>query len=173
MLWILSPFVHTPPLPPPAGKVEVAFVRKEDMTPEGVWCTWEAESLFYDGTSIWAAAPPEEEHWCRTPFEASRTVDVLGQNGPFLSVRQSEWGCCPDAEIVTRCVTYDVRTGQPVTLAQYDPRSAKWRGKRLEKLLAKKDGGGWSAPPSAFVVDGAHVRICAERGDEAIEIPLR
>ena len=39
MLWILSPFVHTSPVPQPPGRWEVAFVRKEDMTPDGtfVW----------------------------------------------------------------------------------------------------------------------------------------
>ncbi len=173
MLWLLAPFVHTDPHPPPAARWEVTYVRKEDMTPEGVWCAWEAESLYYDGKALWSAAPPDGESWCRAPFEAARMVDVLGEDGPYLSVRLTEWACCPEREIVTRCVTYDLRTGAPATLEAYDPRSYTWRARRLKRVLDRKHGGGWSVEPGAFVVGGGHVRVCATRGDEAIEVALR
>lgn len=173
MLWLLAPFVHTAPLPPPDAAWEVAFLRREEMTPSGVWCAWEAESLMYDGKPIWSAPPPEGDQWCSSPFEAARMLDVLGENGPYLSVRLTEWGCCPEHESIDRAVTYDLRTGQATTLEAYDPRSFRWRSKRLQRILDKKRGGGWTVDPSAFVVDGRHVRIWATRGQEAIEIPLR
>ncbi|MDP2315541.1 MAG: hypothetical protein Q8P41_21765 [Pseudomonadota bacterium] len=173
MLWLIAPFVHTRPHPPPAAKWEVAFVRKEDMTPAGIWCAWEAESLYFDGKPVWAAEVPEGEQWCGAPFEFARMVDILGEDGPYLSVRLTEWGCCPDHEVVTRCVTYDLATHAPTTLEAYDPRWYTWRAKKLQRMLDRKDGGGWSVDPTAFVVDGGHVRVCATRGDEAIEIPLR
>lgn len=173
MLWLLAPFIHTAPLPPPGAKWEVAFLRMEDMTPEGVWCAWEAESLLYDGKPLWSAEPPEGEQWCQTPFEAARTVDVLGENGPYLSVRLTEWACCPERESVVPAVTYDLRTGQPTTLEAYDLRHFDWRSKRLRQILDKKHGGGWAVDPAAFAVDGRHVRVWATRGAEVIEIPLR
>ncbi|MDP2311056.1 MAG: hypothetical protein Q8P18_33860 [Pseudomonadota bacterium] len=173
MLWLIAPFVHTPPLAPPGPPWEVAFLRREDMTRQGVWCAWEAESLLYDGKPLWSAEPPEGEHWCLAPFEAARMVDVLGENGPYLSVRLTEWACCPDREAITRAVTYDLRTGVPTTLEAYDPRYFSWRTKRLQRILDRNHGGGWSVDPTAFVVDGRHVRVWATRGGEAIEIPLR
>lgn len=173
MIWLMAPFIHTAPLPAPGARWEVAYVRKEAMTPDGVWCAWEAESLLYDGKPLWAAEAPEGEQWCRTPFEAARMVDVLGENGPYLSVRLTEWTCCPERESVVPARTYDLRTGEPATLEAYDPRHFTWRSKRLRRMLDKKDGGGWTVDPTAFVVDGRHVRVWATRGDETIEIPLR
>lgn len=173
MLWLLAPFVHTPPHPPPPAKWEVAYTRAEQMTPAGVYCSWEAENLLYDGKAIWSADPPEDESFCKEPFEAARTIDVLGEDGPFLSVRFREWGCCPEREALTRCVTYDLRTATPTTLEAYDPKHYKWRAKKLQRVLDKKHGGGWSVEPSAFIVGDRHVRVCATRGDETIEVAIR
>jgi hypothetical protein len=173
MLWLLAPFVHTPPSPPPDKKWQIAYERREDMTPDGVYCAWEQESLSYDGAPIWTADPPEGEQWCTTPFESARWIDVRGEDGPYLSVRLHELGCCPDHE-EQRCVTYDVRTGDPITLEQYDPRHYAWRGRRLQKALARLGGAGeWSVDPTAFLVDGGHVRACATRGPETIEVRVR
>lgn len=173
MLWLLAPFIHTKPSPPPPAKWEVTFARVEQMTRQGTWCAWEAESLVYDGKPIWSADAPEDESFCKAPFESARMVDVLGQDGPFLSVRLREWGCCPEEEAVTRCVTYDLRTGAPTTLEAYDPKHFEWRTKKLQRVLDKKHGGGWSVDPSAFVVGGGHVKVCATRGDEDIEVAIR
>lgn len=172
-LWLTAAFVKTPPHPAPPAKWEVTYARVEQMTRKGVWCAWEAESLVYDGNAIWTAPPPEDESFCKAPFEAARMVDVLGQDGPYLSVRLTEWGCCPEREAVTRCVTYDLRTGEPTTLAAYDEKNWPWREKKLARVLEKKHGGGWTVEPSAFVVGGGHVRVCATRGDEDIEVPIR
>ncbi len=173
MLWLLAPFIHTPPHDPPPGRWEVTYVRAEAMTPAGTFCAWEAESLVYDGKAIWASDPPEDESFCKAPFEAARTVDVLGEDGPFLSVRFSDWGCCPEREQVTRCVTYDLRTGAPTTLEAYDPKRYAWRSKKLARVLEKKHGGGWSVEPGAFVVGGGHVKVCATRDGETLEVPIR
>lgn len=173
MLWLLAPFIVTKPHPPPEGAWAVTYARVERMTPKGIWCAWEAESLAYDGTPVWTAEPPQDESFCQAPFEAARMVDKLGQDGPFLSVRLRDWGCCPEREAETRCVTYDARTREPTTLEAYDPKHYEWRAKKLQRVLDKKHGGGWSVEPSAFVVGGGHVRVCATRGDEVIEVPIR
>jgi hypothetical protein len=172
--WIVAPFVQTAPHAAPEAAVDVKFQRREEMTADGLWCTWEAESLTYGDQVIWGEAMPTDEPWCaRPPFESSRRVDVLGRDGPFVSVRLTEWNCCPDKEVVTRCVTYDVRTGQPATIEAYDPRWAKWRDRRLSMLTEKRDGGGWTYEPSAFIVGHGHLEICAVRGDETARIPVR
>ncbi len=174
MIWLLAPFVHTPPHAAPAAPHTIVYERREEMLPDGVYCAWEAESLWADGKPIWSVAAPEGEHWCQQPFEFARVVDVLGQDGPFLSVRLTEWGCCAEHEQVVPCRTYDLRTGAPATLEAYDPRHAAGRLRRLRRLLARRDdGGGWEVDPSAFRVGGGHVRVCAARGDERIEVALR
>ena len=172
-LWVTAPFVKTPAHAPPPAKWEVTYARVEQMTRDGAYCAWEAESLIYDGKPLWTAEPPEDESFCKAPFEAARTVDVIGQDGPFLSVRLTEWGCCPEEERRTRCLTYDLRTGEPATVESYDPRHAGWRRKKLARVLQRRDGGGWTVEPGAFVVGDGHLRVCAARGDEDIEVRIR
>jgi hypothetical protein len=173
VLWLLAPFIHTPPHPPPDVKWQVSYARREEMTPDGTYCAWEAESLSYAGKPIWSEDPPEGESWCAAPFEASRWIDVQGEDGPFLSVELTDWKCCPDVE-TERCVTYDVRSGEPVTLEAYDPRHYAWRARRLQRALDRRqDGGGWIVDPTGFLVGGGHVRVCATRGAESIQIPVR
>lgn len=172
-LWLTGLFVKTPPHAPPPATWEVTYTRVEQMTRGGVYCAWEAESLVYDGKALWAAPPPEDESFCKAPFESARWVDVLGEDGPFVSVRLTELGCCPERDVVTRCVTYDVRIGEPTTMAAYDPKNAKWRAKKLTRVLDRRDGGGWTVAPEAFVVGGGHVRVCATRDEEDIEVPIR
>jgi hypothetical protein len=143
----------------------VSFERREQMTQTGDWCSWEAESLAFDQLDLWTATPPDEENWCRAPGESSRTVDILGRDGPYLSVRLTEWSCCPD-HATARCVTYDLRTGQPATLEQYDEKHA---ARRWERARAKVPAG-YVLTADAFVVGDRHVRFCAVRGDDVVEI---
>ena len=172
LLWLTGLFVRTPPQAPPEGQWAVHTDRVEQMTPRGVYCAWEAESLLYAGTPIWGDTPPEDESFCKAPSESSRTVDILGQNGPYLSVRLWEWSCCPDREQTVSCRTYDLRTGTPVTLEAYDPKSYAWRAKKITRVLARK-GGGFTVAPTSFRVDGKHVQLCVTRGAEKFEISIR
>lgn len=166
---LLVACVHTPPHEAVPGAPTVAFARREQMTRDGAWCAWEAESLSFDGRPLWVADAPGEESWCRAPGgEASRVVDVLGRDGPFLSVRLTEWGCCPD-HAVSRCVTLDVRTGEPTTLEAYDPRHAERRWSRAVRDAPP----GFTLSPDAFLVGDRHVRFCAMRGEEMAEVPVR
>ena len=172
-LWFAAPFIHTPSQPPAERPWSVTFERREQMTRAGVWCSWEAESLVAGDLPIWSAEPPEEENWCKAPGESARMVDVLGSDGPYVSVRLTDWGCCPNRQTHVRCVTYDVRTGQPATMEAYDPKSWKWRSQRLEQIATKSYGGRLSWEPSAFVVGGGHLRVCATAGGEDVDIALR
>src|SRR4051812_10621443 len=88
LLW--AGCVHTPPHPPILGQWAVTTARREQMTRDGVYCAWEAESLSFADRPIWTADPPEGENWCHAAGEAARTVDVLAQDGPFLSTRLVE-----------------------------------------------------------------------------------
>jgi hypothetical protein len=171
-LWLLAPFVHTPPHPV-EGRWQIELVRIEQATASGRPCVWEAEQLTYEGRAVWVATPPGDESFCRAPGEAARMVDVLGEDGPFLSVRLEERRCCPERVEVTPCVTYDLRSGTPVSLEAYDPDRFDWRSKKLTRVLERRHGGGWTAEPWAFVVDRGHVRVCATRGDERLEVPIR
>jgi hypothetical protein len=172
-LWFAAPFIHTPSQPPAERPWSVTFERREQMTRAGVWCSWEAESLVAGDLPIWSAEPPEEENWCKAPGESARMVDVLGSDGPYVSVRLTDWGCCPNRQTHVRCVTYDVRTGQPATMEVYDPKSWKWRSQRLAQISKRSYAGALSWEPSAFVVGGGHVRVCATAGGTDVDIALR
>lgn len=161
--------VHTPPHPPLAGTPAVELVRLEQMTANGEYCSWEAENLVFEGRPIWSAASPDGEAWCVAPGgERARWIDILGQDGPYLSATLHEWGCCPETSS-QRCVTWDLRTGEPATLEQYDP---KWAARRWEKVQAKVPEG-WQVFPDAFAVGDGHVRFCAFRGEDVTLVPVK
>lgn len=168
LLLALLGCVHTPPHPPVAGTPAVELVRLEQMNAHGEYCAWEAENLVFEGRPIWSVASPDEENWCRSPGEQARWIDILGQDGPFLSATLHEEACCPEATSV-RCVTWDLTTGEPATLAQYDPR---WAERRWEKAQAKVPAG-WEIFPDAFAVGDGHVRFCAFRGEEVRLVPVK
>lgn len=160
--------LHTPPHDPVPGTVAKDFVRREQFNQEGEYCAWEAENLVFEGQPLWVAEAPADENWCLSPMEASRWVDILGQDGPYLSVILHTLSCCPDVEEV-RCLTMDVRTAEAVTLAQYDEKRAERRWKRAQRHVPE----GHTLDERAFVVGDRHVRFCAQRGTDVVLVPVR
>jgi hypothetical protein len=171
--------VHTPPHDPPPGRWTVDTVRREQMTLDGTWCSWEAENLVYEHDAVWAATPPDEDGgprtdtWCVDGGESARMVDVVAQDGPFLSTRLHEEGCCPRRDETT-CTTWDLRTRGRAHLEDYDGRHAEWRWAKLQHLLAKDpDLVGWSFDRDAFLVRGGHVTFCGVKGGLVREVRVR
>ena len=159
--------VRTPPHDPVDGAPVTRTERREQMSHDGDWCSWEAESLYFGERALWAVDTPDDDGgWCETPGESSRMVDVLGQDGPYLSVKLTEMGCCPDHDAV-RCFTMDMRTGAAITLEEYDSRRAERRWEQAQK----------SAVPGldrgAFVVGDGHVRFCVVHGPDVAFVPVR
>jgi hypothetical protein len=158
----------TRPHAPVAGVHSVAVNWREQERDDGA-CTYETEDLRFGALDLWVdPEPPPAEPSCREPYERARTVDVLGQDGPYLSVRLGTRDCCPERRTAA-CVTYDVRSGLPITLRQYDPRRADGRLARAQALVPD----GYTLSRDAFAVGGGSVRFCAFRGDEVllIEVP--
>lgn len=169
LLLALLGCVHTPPHAPLPGTAAVELVRREQMTRHGEYCAWEAENLTFEGRPIWYEEAPEGESWCLAPGgESARVVDLLGQDGPYLSAKLEEWSCCPEVTTV-RCVTYDLRTGEPATLEQYDPRHAERRWEKARKRVPA----GAVVLRDAFVVGDGHVRFCAFQGETMTLVPVR
>jgi len=168
LVLVLLSCATTRPHAPVAGAHSVAVAWREEEREDGA-CIYEAEDLRFDSIDLWVdPEPPPAEPSCREPWERSRTVDVLGQDGPYLSARLDTRDCCPERRTVA-CVTYDVRSGLPITLRQYDPRLADGRLARAQELVP----GGYTLSRDAFAVGGGGVRFCALRGDEVllIEVP--
>ena len=161
MMLLLLACVHTPPHAPVEGTWKKEFVRREEIQAGGDYCSWEAESLTYAGTPLWSAEPPEGENWCGTPADQSRYFDVLGQDGPFLSIRTQESGCCPDHSDAA-CVTWNLQAGRPATLVEYDERRAAKRWAQAQAIAAAPGFAGYTIAQDAFVVvPGGHVAFCA------------
>lgn len=161
MILLLLACVHTPPHDALAGTWKKEFVRREEMRHDGDYCAWEAESLTFDGAAIWSAEPPVGENWCGTPAEQSRAFDVVAQDGPFLSARTTEWGCCPDRSVAA-CVTWNLATKQPATLLEYDEHRAEKRWAQAQALAAAPAYAGFTVSEDSFVLSpGGHVAFCA------------
>ena len=153
--------VHTPPHDPIAGAWQKDFARKEEMRASGDYCSWEAESLVYDGRRIWGADPPDGENWCGTPSEVSLAFDPLLQDGPFLSSRTEELGCCP-ARATMQCVTWNLMTGKAATLVEYDDKRAETRWEEAQAIAAGPGWEGYRITQDEFLlVEGGHVAFCA------------
>lgn len=153
--------VHTPPHDLVSGEWKKEFVRREEMRKDGTFCSWEAESLVYDGVPVWSAQPPAGQNWCGTGDEESRYFNVIGQDGPFLSVQTVETGCCPERSVAA-CVTWNLTTGKPATLTEYDEKHAAKRWLAARVALAASPWEGYLLVPDAFlVVEGGHVAVCA------------
>lgn len=179
MLLLLAACVHTPPHDPVPGRWELHTERRERITPDGTWCSWEAENLSYDGRPVWTQEPPDlveghhNEDWCGTGGESARMMDVVAQDGPFLSTRVRTLACCPPEETVA-CVTWDLRTAAPARLPDFDEKRAASRWERLQRALAADPTlAGWTFAPDAFLVDGGHVRFCGVRGAEVREVRVK
>lgn len=169
---------RTPPHDPVVGTWAVTPVARRELTWDGVYCAWESEDLTFEGMILSSAPPPDledgvlNEGWCEVGGESARLVDVVGQDGPFLSTRVQHVDCCPE-RAEARCVTWDVRTRAQASLEAYDPRRAAVRRRKLDKLLAEDRGfDGWVIAPDAFLLFDGHVRFCATRGGEVREIPI-
>lgn len=165
-LFTLIACATTRPHAPVDGAPAVAVTWREEEREDGA-CTYEAEDLRFGAYDLWVDPDPPPSS-CQAPFARARTVDVLGQDGPYLSVRVRTQACCPDRRTVD-CVTYDVRSGLPIRLRQYDPRLADARAARADTLVPE----GFTLRADAFVVGGGHVRFCAFRADEVVllEVP--
>lgn len=164
--------MHTPPHPPAPSPWTMDLVRRAEALPDGTGCVWEAENLSYGGAPVWAEPGPEGEGWCEAPGEEARLVDVLGQDGVFLSVRLRTFRCCPEVW-EERWLTWNLATGAPATLEQYDERLAERRWARLQRLQARDPTlAGWDLARDRFVVGDGHVRFVALRGGEVRLIPV-
>jgi hypothetical protein len=171
--------IHTRPHDPIDGAWRVDTRARRQLTWGGVFCAWEAEDLSFSGQPLWSAPPPDRvdgehnEEWCEDGGESGRMVDVTGQDGPFLSTRLREVGCCPERTTV-RCVTWDLRTRVPTTLEAYDEKHAEWRRKKLDRIVTGDPSlAGWVIEPQAFLVRDGHVAFCAVKGDEVREVAVR
>lgn len=161
MILLLLACIHTPPHDPVEGTWTKEFVRLEEMRANGDYCSWEAESLMYGGAALWSVAPPIGENWCGTPAERAQYFDVLGQDGPFLSIRTQEIGCCPERSAST-CVTWNLSTGKPATLMEYDERRAEKRWQKAQDIATAPAYAGLTIAEDTFVVKpGGHVAFCA------------
>jgi hypothetical protein len=154
ILWLLAACVRTPPHPPLGEAVTVRTERRERaLDEEGRGCAWEEESLWVGERRLIGADPPDALDWCAKPTDHWRTLDVLGQDGAFVSLEQD------GSDGVRTCGTIDTATGAWATLDAYDPKHAKGRVRRALRLLAGEP----SEPgfdPDRFVVGGGHVRFC-------------
>jgi hypothetical protein len=94
-------------------------------------------------------------------------VDVLGRDGPYVSVLLTEWACCPD-QTTARCGTLDVRDGHWATLDEYDDRHA---AKRWDK--AREKAPDLPLDRDAFVVGDGHVRFCVVQDGGLVQVQVR
>ena len=153
-LWLLVGCVHTPPHPPlaeaPAVRLAAVYAVVDE---EGRGCSWEEETLWYGERRIFGNEPPDAPNWCLVPSDHWATVDLLGQDGRFVSVLMEN-----DAG-QRECVTWDVDAGRPATLVEYDEKLAETRLKIAAKRRAKARLQGALVPDNFYVRSG-HVVFC-------------
>lgn len=152
--WLLLGCMHTPPSPPWPESVAVRVESREGRVgEEGRTCFWEEESLWVGGRRILGEAPPDAEDWCRAPTDHWRTIDIVGQDGRYISLLTE------DSEGRRTCGTLDLATGAEATLTEYDAKLAARRARRAERLLAKHPAAaGFQA--DRFLLRAGHVRFC-------------
>lgn len=160
--------MHTPPHEPLAEPVVVRLAARHDVADqEGRDCSWEEEGLWVGERRVLGADPPDDTDWCRAPSHHWATLDLLGQDGPYVSlVQASDVGR-------TSCQTWDVVENRPITLAEYDEKLASRRIRRANRLLARHPLPGPLVPDS-FVVRHGHVTFCiedAEGGRHELDVP--
>lgn len=173
MIWFFLACMHTPPAPPVNQIPQVQLERREFTDPAGQYCAWEAESLMFGSKALWTEEAPDAPNGCVPPGEHARTVDVVGQNGKYVSAILRDWTCCPDV-VSLRCVTYDGETGEPTTLEAYDEKHALKRQLRAQKEWVRMGApAGWTLDPNSFLIDGGHVTFCAIQGENLKKIPVR
>lgn len=166
----------TDALPVPAEPVGVRVVEAPGRPDEnGRACTWEEESLWYGPNRLVGTDPPEGES-CGGIGDHWQTLDIVGSNGPFLSVERA-WGvCCPDRSD-RELLTWDVVNGRPISILEYDE---KWGEKRLawaRKAVERGHYPGLADPnevdPARFFIRGSHVVFVVYNGlGHRVEIPV-
>ncbi|GDX78220.1 hypothetical protein LBMAG42_00310 [Deltaproteobacteria bacterium] len=154
MTWLLAGCVHTPPHPPladaPAVRLAAAYAVVDE---EGRGCAWEEEALWVGERRIFGNEAPDAPNWCQTPADHWSTVDLLGQDGRFVSVLMEN-----DAG-ERACVTWDVEAARPATLLDYDEKLAEKRLKIAGRRREKARIGGRLVADN-FYVRGGHVVFC-------------
>lgn len=146
--------LHTPPHEPLPEPVTVRLAARHDVADgEGRDCAWEEEGLWVGEHRVFGADPPDDTDWCRSPSDHWATIDVLGQDGRYVSLLTAS-----DAAKES-CRTWDVVDGRPITLAEYDEKAAPKRVRRASRLLGRTP---IAAPfdPDAFRVRSGHVTFC-------------
>mgnify|MGYP001576285118 CR=1 FL=1 len=123
---------------------------------EGRACTWAEEAFFAGAERVVGEEPPDAcvpltDHW--------QTVDILGRNGPYVSVLVEAGGCCPPVR-EARCTTFNVVDRRAVTVYDYHDKVAE---RRLRRANAEAAAMGLAAPvdPGQFFIRGEHVTFCA------------
>ncbi len=120
---------------------------------EGAECRWEEEALWVGADRVIGAEPPDAADWCTVPWDHWSTLDILGQDGRFVSVLAEGEGT------TASCRTWDVEAGEPISLAEYDEKVADKRLKRAARLLRRR-GWTYTVDPDAFYIGGGHVVFC-------------
>ncbi len=144
---------------------------------DGKLCRWEEEQLSLGDQLVWGTTPPEPG-WCRAAVAADAPehaawFDVLGEDGAWLSVKQTTFACCPERWEVA-CFTWNLDAGRAGTLEEYDAELAARRWKWGQRRWARRGPDG--APPlqkDSFVVGKGHVSFCVLDGDELVLVPVR
>ena len=168
ILVVISGCMHTPPHPALPEPVHVDLAaRHETADLAGRDCSWEEEGLWVGGQRIVGHDAPDAADWCVAPSDHWATVDLLGQDGPFVSVFLEADGD------VGRCETWNVNENRPASLVDYDPKHAEARVRRGARLLARRKIPGILHPDS-FYVRGGHVVFCVFGPDgkrQDVEVP--
>ncbi|MSQ03940.1 MAG: hypothetical protein EXR71_18970 [Myxococcales bacterium] len=127
--------------------------RVEAAGDEGAECRWEEEALWVGATRVIGGEPPDAADWCAAPSDHWSTLDILGQDGRFVSVLTET-----DLD-ATACRTWDVEAGRSVSLTDYDEKASDKRLKRAVRLLRRR---AWTYPldADAFYVGGGHIVFC-------------
>ncbi len=153
--------MHTRPSPPWPESVAVRLESRERAVgEEGRTCRWEEESLWAGGRRLVGESPPDAEDWCREPSDHWRTIDVVAQDGPYLSLLTE------DSDGRRTCGTLDLSTGSEIALSTYDEKLAARRARRAARLLAKHPAPA-GFDENRFLLREGHVRFCwvDERGE--------
>jgi hypothetical protein len=173
VILLLLSCIHTPPHEPVPGSPQLRLSEQSFMDPDGRYCSWASEDLWFEVTALSVVEPPDAPNGCRPPGEYSHFVELSGQDGPYVSAVVSEWGCCPEQKSL-RCVTWDVRTGQEVSQDVYDEKNALRRQIRAQKIWERMGSPeGYTLDPKSFLVGGSHLTFCAIRGEDLLRIEVR
>jgi hypothetical protein len=173
LLALLTACVHTAPHPAWSGSWSREIQVREEFHGDD-YCRWETESLRVGDRVLVGAQPPEpEQNWCARSGEQASWFDVVGEDGAFLSLRATTTED-PSGHDQTTCATWNLSTGAPATLEEYDTEHAAERWSAAQgRLAAEHPEGGWSIDRAAFLVGKGHVSFCARRGADLALVTVR